>query len=1068
MLYKILRKKSVLFALLLGLSQVSVAQLSNIYTEEYKVFKDGQDLYDKEMYAAAQEKFLQTINDIDDKQDDIRVNAEYLNAVCALELFHREAEHLLNDFAFNHPDHPRAKTIYFQLGKYYYRTKHFKKAIDYFVKVDEFELSEDERIERNFKLGYSYFYKDEMEKSKVLFHEVIKTDNEYSVPAHYYYGHIAYAEGNYQTALTSFEKIKDEKMFARVLPYYLTQIYYQQEKYEELTEYAPTYLDSVSDKRRPEFAKLIGDSYYNQKLYEDAIPYLKIFRKGANASRDDNYQLGYAYYKTKSYKEAQQFFRKVATKKDAMSQIAFYHLADSYLKLDEKDHAHNAFKAASELDFDEDLQKNSLFNYAKLAYELSYNPYDEAIDAFQLYIEKYPEDPLVDECYEFLLKVYMTTKNYSEALKSLEKIKVKDNRMKSAYQSLSYNLAVEHFHNNRYNEAIVGFEKVRKYKIDKKLNAESYYWVGEAYFNLEKYDQAIASFVEFQLEPGAALSKEFYNADYAIGYSYFLKASPFELIDNFEESSVQSQHNNLLKKSITSFRNFTILESRVSNKKLVDAYLRLADCHYLLRNDLKAIEFYDVAISKGKNDMSYAYYQKAMSQAALGMLDERSKTLAELAEKYPNSGYMSSTLIELADTYMALPNYDKAITTYKEFINEYPKNLRVSHAISNMGIAYFKKGEYTNARKYSLQVLDDYPNHQTEVDKSLNNIKSIYEAENDLAGYFDWLESRGIQSSPSEKDSTLWVPVYAAIEDADCDAIIIKGNNYLTQVNNPQHKIEAHYRVAKCYYKKEDKENALKHFTDLVNVPNNQYYEEALQYAAYITYEKNDYASAVVHYNNLEAVASKEENIRNSVLAQMYCHKELGNTNDLITYCDKVLLLSNLDNNVEVEAKLYKGLAQKELKLFAQALTTLENCASGTTSIFGAEAKYNIAEIHYELTDHEKCEQNILELVQLKPSYEYWIARGIILLGRNYMALEDYFNAKHSLQSVVDNYDGKDKAEIVNTAQSLIDQIIEIENNGGQKSIELPEEDIEFNNTSDKDKQLFEDDNNKPQNNENE
>ena len=33
-------------------------------------------------------------------------------------------------------------------------------------------------------------------------------------------------------------------------------------------------------------------------------------------------------------------------------------------------------------------------------------------------------------------------------------------------------------------------------------------------------------------------------------------------------------------------------------------------------------------------------------------------------------------------------------------------------------------------------------------------------------------------------------------------------------------------------------------------------------------------------------------------------------------------------------------------------------------------------------------------------------ARGILLLGDNFTAQKDYFNAKHSIQSILDNYDG--------------------------------------------------------------
>ena len=97
------------------------------------------------------------------------------------------------------------------------------------------------------------------------------------------------------------------------------------------------------------------------------------------------------------------------------------------------------FRKRASLNFDLDIRRNSLFNYAKLAYELSYNPYDEAINAFQQFIEDFPDSEDAKDAYEFLLKVYLTTKNYDDALASMDKIKNKDPRMQKAYQTIVYN-----------------------------------------------------------------------------------------------------------------------------------------------------------------------------------------------------------------------------------------------------------------------------------------------------------------------------------------------------------------------------------------------------------------------------------------------------------------------------------------------------------------------------------------------------------------------------------------------------------------------------------------------------
>ena len=80
--------------------------------------------------------------------------------------------------------------------------------------------------------------------------------------------------------------------------------------------------------------------------------------------------------------------------------------------------------------FDKQIKEDALFNFAKTAYELSYDPYNEAVSAFEEYIDKNPDSERVDEAYEFLLQIYLTTKNYESAINAIDKIKQKTDEQK--------------------------------------------------------------------------------------------------------------------------------------------------------------------------------------------------------------------------------------------------------------------------------------------------------------------------------------------------------------------------------------------------------------------------------------------------------------------------------------------------------------------------------------------------------------------------------------------------------------------------------------------------------------
>ena len=83
------------------------------------------------------------------------------------------------------------------------------------------------------------------------------------------------------------------------------------------------------------------------------------------------------------------------------------------------------------------------FIYAILSYKLDINPYDEAVEAFEMYLKKYPNSERRDDVYQYLVNVYMSTNNYKKALASLDKLPNKDVRLKTAYQLIAFNQGVE-------------------------------------------------------------------------------------------------------------------------------------------------------------------------------------------------------------------------------------------------------------------------------------------------------------------------------------------------------------------------------------------------------------------------------------------------------------------------------------------------------------------------------------------------------------------------------------------------------------------------------------------------
>ena len=53
-------------------------------------------------------------------------NAAFFIARCALELYHKDAEFLMEEFIRNHPDSPNKERAYFEMGIFYGKKKSMK------------------------------------------------------------------------------------------------------------------------------------------------------------------------------------------------------------------------------------------------------------------------------------------------------------------------------------------------------------------------------------------------------------------------------------------------------------------------------------------------------------------------------------------------------------------------------------------------------------------------------------------------------------------------------------------------------------------------------------------------------------------------------------------------------------------------------------------------------------------------------------------------------------------------------------------------------------------------------
>src|SRR4051812_30495545 len=196
--------RRILVVLLLMLSVRSMAQQTAIYVDPERRYQSGLDLLLKQKFAAAQKEFRYILSSTDNISNQTRANSAYFIGKCAAELFNQDAENLLLSFIESYPASVYYQSAVYDLGNYYYRAKRYKNAIAWFEKTELTPLAQDKQDEINFKMGYSYYQMNDYEKASKAFYKMKDGNTKYASAAQYYYGHIAYVNENYATALESF------------------------------------------------------------------------------------------------------------------------------------------------------------------------------------------------------------------------------------------------------------------------------------------------------------------------------------------------------------------------------------------------------------------------------------------------------------------------------------------------------------------------------------------------------------------------------------------------------------------------------------------------------------------------------------------------------------------------------------------------------------------------------------------------------------------------------------------------------------------------------------------------
>lgn len=1021
-------KTALLLTAFLSISIVSQAQEPLSQLDPPGSLQHATNLYQQKHYPAAREAFLRLYNTTTIQNHEQLAIAQLYIALCSSKMEQKEAELLLEKFIAENQESINISQAWMELARIYYTNRKYKKAIEAFDKVSPYALSNDEMAEYHFKKGYAELSQGDAETADKSFNQVKDSKSNYRIAAQYYHAHIAYTNNDYETALEGFKKIEQEKSFRAVVPFYYAQIAHAQGDCDQVIKSGSQLAKTIKNKRTEELARITGECLLKSNNPLEATDYLERYLQHAksDASRTDHYNMASAYFLTNQYALAIPQYQEVTRTDDTLAQNAWYHMGISYMKTEQLKFAAQAFHSAYQLNFNEDIATEALFAYARLAVEMAHDPYNEAVKSLQQYITKHPNHPRTDEAYGYISNIYMSTKNYKEALVSLDKIGHKTPHMKAIYQKISYSRGIELFNDGELGEAIQLMRKSLYNKSDNKYTALACYWMGEAYYRQKDYENARRYYISFRTTPQANLLPEFHQLNYNLGYTYF----------NQKRYADAGQ----------AFNNFIQHPVNTDAKLISDAYLRAADCHYIQKQYDQAIDQYNTAIKMNLTDVDYAMYQKAFTLGIKGDLNGKAWILKDFVKRFPNSTYTDDARFEQGNTYLVLDQPHEALTAFEGLVNNQYKSTYTPKALLKCGLIHFNGNQNTQALQSLKRVVSEYP-ATPESKEALTIIKNIYVSMNKVSDYVAYVDNISFANVTVNQQDSL---MYTAAENRYMDAAFEEAaQSFAAYIQ--RFPLGAFFTRA-CYYMGESEEQlnnpakALPAFEKVIELPVSEFTENALLKAARIHYDSLRYNKAYDYYQQLETIAQYPEHKQESIIGQMHCAFLNNQYNEAIAAAQKVLMAEKSSDDIKVEAHLTmarSAIATGDLALAQTEFSTTQKISQAEA---GAEAQYNMALIQYQLNNLDQTTKLVYALADNYSSYDYWVVRGFILLSDVFVKQNDLFQARQTLESILGNYTNQDEIPLI--AQRKLKLIKEQEESATQNINTDQEDEIYLDNPS--------------------
>lgn len=632
-------------------------------------------------------------------------------------------------------------------------------------------------------------HRSDYAKAQSLLNDLMNNEK-YYVDGDYYLSYIKYVQGDFKGAYSGFAASSTSPKYKNTASLYAADCCVRTGNDQQGLNYLGAVAETADNV--DEICRIKGEAYFGLQQYSNAV---KMFERSKSSDRTSLYKQGISYMQLKQYfKAAECLSQSAGTSTDVMAQSALLNAGNAYLNVSKKRQAQLAFLQASKINADKSIAEEAAYNYALTLHDGAPLGFGESVTAFEGFLNKYPNSKYASAISKHLTEVYFSTKNYSAALASVEKIKKPSDEILNAKQRILYNLGIQSFTSADYKSAKAYMAKsIVMGNMDEESFCESYLIKGESEFRLGDYQSALIDLKQFaNIAPASA--RNYAYASYSIGYSYFNLKDYSNALNHFQK---------YVKNPLTD-------NEGVNGPILSDAYNRIGDCYMSRRNYNDANANYQLALNASSANGDYSLYQQAYIAGLRGSYTRKVELLNTMCEKYPTSVYFADALYEKGRSYVHSGDKKAAADVFSRIVNDYPQSANARKACNELAMIQYDSGDTNEAVKSYLRVVEDYPN-TAEAQTALSNLKDVYVNQGKVNEYKALAAKVGKPLSQDELETILHDAAVKAMMNKD----YVSAQNYYgqlkSQTTSETTRIDAQINEVRAAY-------AAKDYTSTINL----------------------------------------------------------------------------------------------------------------------------------------------------------------------------------------------------------------------------------------------------------